>query len=107
MIFRRNRNASGDASGFVNNGVVDLMTAGAGTTIPVGFSNGENGIVLGPELVKAAFFEKPADAFVVRIDGYAGHRYRLQRSDDASGGSFADVVGVPAQIGRGRGRVRR
>ncbi len=66
---------------FTNTGVLDLMTwKGA---LPAGFIN--NGIVLDRSNVRVNSFLKSGNSFTVRITGYTGHNYQLQRCDDLSG----------------------
>lgn len=76
----------GDASlsftgSFTNNGVLDIMTWKG--SLPAGFVN--NGIVLDRSNVRANSFLKSGNSFTVKIAGYSGHNYQLQRCDDLSG----------------------
>ncbi len=96
-------NAGGTTS-FVNNGVLDLITAGAATTLGSNFSNGANGIVLTAGSVKVKSAAKTGSTVTVLIDSYNGHTYSLQRSSGLSTDSFQPVPAagggfVPPQAG--------
>ncbi|MFM2171327.1 MAG: hypothetical protein RI957_1556 [Verrucomicrobiota bacterium] len=66
---------------FTNTGVLDIMTwKGA---LPAGFVN--NGIVLDRSSVRVSSFLKLGNSFTVKIAGYTGHKYQLQRCDDLLG----------------------
>jgi hypothetical protein len=71
---------------FTNTGILDIMTWNG--TLPPGFVN--NGIVLDRSQVRVNSFLKSGNSFNLRITGYTGHNYQLQRSDDLSG-SWQDV----------------
>ena len=66
---------------FTNTGVLDIMTWNG--TLPPGFVN--NGIVLDRSKVRVTSFLKSGSSFTLRITGYAGHNYQLQRNDDLDG----------------------
>lgn len=66
---------------FTNNGIVDLMTWNG--TLPAGFVN--NGIVLDRSKVRVSSILQSGNSFTVKIAGYTGHTYQLQRCDDLSG----------------------
>ncbi len=66
---------------FTNNGILDLMTWKG--TLPTGFIN--NGIVLDRSKVRVSSILQSGNSFTVKIAGYTGHNYQLQRSDDLSG----------------------
>ena len=52
-------------------------------TLPEGFVN--NGIVLDRSKVRVNSFLKSGNSFALKITGYAGHNYQLQRGDELSG----------------------
>ncbi|MBS0659125.1 MAG: autotransporter-associated beta strand repeat-containing protein [Verrucomicrobia bacterium] len=89
---------AGGASSLVNHGVLDLLNAGAGTTLPKNFRSGPTGVVLTPESLRVQSLSKTAGEVTVQIDGWAGHSYRLQRAARLTG-PFVDVG--PAQSGQG------
>jgi hypothetical protein len=64
-----------------NTGILDIMTWSG--TLPAGFVN--NGIVLDRSAVKVSSHAISGDDFTLTIQGYAGHNYQLQRSEDLSG----------------------
>lgn len=64
-----------------NHGVLDLMTWNG--TLPAGFVN--HGIVLDRSRVRMNSCFKSGNAFTVKISGYLGHDYQLQRADDPAG----------------------
>lgn len=66
---------------FTNTGVLDIMTWNG--SLPAGFVN--NGIVLDHSKVRVNSFLKSGNAFTVKITGYTGHNYQLQRADDPAG----------------------
>lgn len=82
---------AGGATSFVNNGLLDLISAGPGTTLPANFVNGVGGLVLTASVVKVKSTVKTGADVTVKIDGYTGHNYQLQRSASLSGGTFTDL----------------
>lgn len=90
---------AGGASSFVNNGILDLINAGAATTLPANFSNGANGAVLLPSLVKVNATTKVGTFVSVTIQGYAGHTYQLQRCTSLTSGNFVDAGSPQAGTG--------
>jgi autotransporter-associated beta strand protein len=66
---------------FTNNGILDIMTWNG--TLPPGFVN--NGIVLDRSKVQVNSFLKSGNSFTLKISGYTGHNYQLQRGNDLSG----------------------
>lgn len=66
---------------FTNAGVLDIMTWSG--MLPAGFVN--LGIVLDHSAVKVSSHAISGDDFTLTIQGYAGHNYQLQRSEDLSG----------------------
>ena len=103
-------NAAG-ATSFVNNGILDLMTADASSTLPANFVNGTTGVVLTASLVrvKTATRTLNADGMTstvnVTIDGYTGHTYTLQRASglDGGAGGFTNVTPLQTATGTGTG----
>ncbi|MBS0659567.1 MAG: autotransporter-associated beta strand repeat-containing protein [Verrucomicrobia bacterium] len=93
-------NAAG-ATSFVNDGILDLMTAGPGSTLPANFVNGPNGVVLTASLVRVTSAVKTGNSLSLTIDGYAGHTYTLQRSSGLGSDTFVDVATIPVQAGTG------
>jgi hypothetical protein len=73
--------ALGFTGPFTNNGVLDIMTWNG--TLPAGFAN--NGIVLDRSKVRVNSVAKSEASFTLKITGFTGHNYQLQRSDDLSG----------------------
>ncbi len=63
-----------------NNGVLDIMTWNG--TLPAGFVN--NGIVLDRSKIRVNSVATSEASFTLKIDGFTGHNYQLQRSDDLS-----------------------
>lgn len=96
---------AGSATSFVNQGVLDLMTAGATSTLPGNFTNSGAGLVLLPSLVrvKTALRTLNPDnttyTVTVTIDGYQGHNYTLQRSTSLAAGTFTNLGGAQAGSG--------
>lgn len=81
--------AAGAAS-FVNHGVLDLLTAGGGTTLPKNFRNGPTGVVLTPESLRVQSIRKTAGEVALQLEGWAGHSYQLQRAASLTG-PFVEV----------------
>ncbi len=102
-------NASGVTS-FVNNGVLDLITAGSGTTLPTITGSG---VVLTASSVRVkttsrASYQSGSPAVTkyrttITFDSYAGHIYRLQRATSLtpSVSNFAAVPGSNPVAGDG------
>ena len=65
------------AGGFVNNGVLDIMTGAQ--TLPAGFVN--NGTLLDATRIRTASGTKSGVNFTLTLQGYGGHSYLLQRVD--------------------------
>lgn len=86
---------AGGVTSFVNNGIVDLITAGPGSTLPTITGPG---LVLTAESVKVKTVGRAGGSVTVTIDGYTGHTYTLQRTT-ALGTAFAAVPGLPTQTG--------
>lgn len=82
----------------VNNGVLDLMTWKG--TLPVGFVN--NGTVLDRSAVKVQALDIQLPNTKITIQGYSGHTYQLQFSDNLTSNTWtnvgASVVGADAAI---------
>jgi fibronectin-binding autotransporter adhesin len=79
-------------TGFTNNGVLDVMTAGPFN--PPNFTN--NGTVVDSTTVKVKAITRSGNTTTVEVDCYAGHSYQLQKSTttpDAS--AFTTNVGDP------------
>ena len=72
----------------MNNGTLDVITAGTFTP-PPGFQN--NGVVLDSSAVRVASVSRSGNNFTVRIESNTGHTYRLQYSPTLSGGSFENI----------------
>lgn len=82
---------AGGAGSFVNNGLLDLITAGPGTTLPANFTNGVNGVVLTAGTVRITSTSKSGSNVSVTIDGYAAHTYQLQRSSSLASSTFVNI----------------
>lgn len=95
---------AGGATSFVNNGLLDLLTAGLGTTLPANFVNGPTGIVLTRDQLRVKTMTGVRNgsgaltSVTVTIDSYLGHVYTLQRSTSLAAG-FVDVPGLNPQSG--------
>lgn len=90
-------NAAGATVGFTNNGLIDLLLAGSGSTLPPSFSNGPNGRVLTPENLRFRSVAKNGPTVDLQIDGYESHTYQLQSAPSAAG-PFVNVgTPVPGQ----------
>jgi autotransporter-associated beta strand protein len=70
---------AGGGSGFVNNGLLDIMDSPQ-TALPAGYVN--NGTILDSSLVTLQGFNKTGTTFSATIQTYAGHTYQLQESSD-------------------------
>lgn len=88
--------AAGGAVSLTNNGVLDLISAGPGTTLPpvVG-----SGVVLTASSVRVKSVARAGGFAVVTIDSHDGHIYSLQRSESLAASEFQRVRGSPAQNG--------
>jgi autotransporter-associated beta strand protein len=78
---------------FINNGTLDIITAGTFVP-PQNFVN--NGVILDSSVVKVKSAVKTAATITVRIDSYTGHTYRLQKGASPAGASFNNI-GSPQQ----------
>ena len=81
----------GTGTSFVNNGTLDLITAGTFTP-PPGFLN--NGVIVDSSVVRASGIAKSGNTVTITIDTYTGHTYQLQYSAVLASGSFANI-GAP------------
>jgi autotransporter-associated beta strand protein len=72
-------NLPAGGSGFVNNGLLDIMDSPQ-TVLPSGYVN--NGTILNSSLVTLKSFTKTGNSFSVTIQAYSGHTYQLQKSTD-------------------------
>lgn len=77
------------ASSFTNNGVLDYITGNV--QLPSNFTNGANGVVLTPSLVKIKSVTHASTAVTITIDGYTGHTYQLQRGSSPTAVAFANL----------------
>jgi hypothetical protein len=75
---------------FTNNGLLDIMTWSG--TLPPGFVN--NGTVLDRSLIRVTSPRVSGVDFRATIQGYSGHNYQLQRSDDLRSGAWQNI-GAP------------
>jgi autotransporter-associated beta strand protein len=91
MRFTNGSQLSASLGGFVNDGVLDLMT-GSGS-LPANLIN--NGIVIDSSSVKAVDAQKTATGFSVTIASYAGHNYQLQSASSFSSPTSWTNVGSP------------
>lgn len=66
----------------VNNGVLDLMTAGG--VLPPNLIN--NGTVLDASAVRLTDWSRTNNSFTLTIASYAGHTYTLQTTEDVANG---------------------
>ncbi len=80
---------------FVNNGVLDMMTAGSG--LPPNLVN--NGVILDSGSLPAQVIFMAGSAVKIRVQSYTGHQYQLQRASSLTTPSWVDV-GL-AQAGNG------
>ena len=88
VILSNGARISGTSSSFVNNGTLDVITAGTFTP-PPGFQN--NGVLLDSSAVRVASVSRSGNNVTVRINSNTGHTYRLQYSPTLSGGSFENI----------------
>jgi hypothetical protein len=88
VILSNGARLTGTSSSFVNNGTLDVITAGTFTP-PPGFQN--NGVVLDSSAVRVASVSRSGDNVTVRIESNTGHTYRLQYSPTLTGGSFENI----------------
>ena len=88
VILSNGARIAGTSSSFVNNGTLDVITAGT-FTLPPGFQN--NGVVLESSAVRVASVSRSGDNVTVRIESNTGHTYRLQYSPTLTGGSFENI----------------
>ena len=80
-------------SGFVNNGLLDIMDSPR-TALPSGYVN--NGTILTSALVTVQQFSKSGSTFTVKVQSYSGHTYQLQKSATLAGGSWKNVGAAQA-----------
>ena len=74
-------------TGFINNGTLDLITAGAFN--PPNFTN--NGTIINSSAVKTKSVSRAGNNFSVTIDSYTGHTYQLQKSASPVGNTFSNT----------------
>ena len=74
-------------TGFVNNGTLDLITAG--TFNPPNFTN--NGTIINSSAVKTKSVSRAGGNFSVTIDSYTGHTYQLQKSASPVANTFSNI----------------
>lgn len=96
-VFRATAGAIIDArtSTFTNNGTIDRMTGQV--LLPASFVN--NGIVLEPGNVRVKSTTLQGGTATLKVDGYSGHSYQLQRSLGLGTDTFVNLG--PAQPGSG------
>ncbi len=86
--FRVTRGTEFELNGnFTNTGLLDLLTAEVSPAVLASIVN--EGVILDSSLVKVESASR-TNGFTVTIHGYAGHRYRLQRSATLAG-TWTDV----------------
>jgi len=78
---------AGSGASFINNGVLDIMTAG-NFTFPPGFVN--NGTILDSSVVRTKSAQKSGSTFTTTIASYSYHTYQLQVAT-SPGGTFTNV----------------
>ena len=91
VILSNGARFTGSCSSFVNNGTLDIITAGAFTP-PPGFQN--HGVIIDSSAVQAASAEKSGSTVTLRINSNTGHTYQLQYSPTLTGGVFTNI-GAP------------
>jgi len=91
VILSNGAHFTGTSSSFVNNGTLDIITAGAFTP-PPGFQN--RGVIIDSSAVRVTSVAKSGSSVTVRINSNTGHVYQLQYSPTLNGGTFANI-GVP------------
>lgn len=79
---------------FVNNGTLDLTTAGG--SVPPNLTN--NGVIIDSSVVATKTVARAGNNLTVTIDSYTGHTYRLQKSSTPDAAGFTTNVG-PLQNG--------
>ena len=79
-----------------NTGLLDLLTADVSPEVLASIVN--EGVVLDSSKVKIASASL-TNGFTITIESFAGHNYRLQRSESLSAASWSDVG--PPQAGSG------
>jgi autotransporter-associated beta strand protein len=87
FIVSRGAQFSGSGPSFVNNGTLDLISAG-GFDWPTGFVN--NGEILNASVVRPETVETTAAGVTITIDSYTGHTYQLQASSSV-GNAFLGI----------------
>ena len=75
------------ATGLVNNGMIDLMSGTV--TFPANFTN--NGVLLDSRVVKVSSATRSGDVITIKMHGYEGHSYQLQKSTSLTADSFVNV----------------
>jgi hydroxymethylpyrimidine/phosphomethylpyrimidine kinase len=78
---------AGTSASFINNGVLDIMTA-SNFTFPPGFVN--HGTVLTSSVVKTKSVQKSGTTFTATIASYSYHTYQLQHASSL-GTTFVNV----------------
>ena len=90
---------AGGVTSFVNNGVLDLITAGAATTLPAITGSG---IVLTASSVRIKATTRVGTTVTITIDSYDGHTYSLERTSNLSAFHAVPATGggnLPSQAG--------
>lgn len=72
----------------LNNGTLDIITAGAFVP-PPGFQN--NGVMIDWSVVKVSSVTRTVNTVTFTIDSYTGHTYQLQSSPSLTSASFANI----------------
>ena len=88
MILSAGASLTGSSASFINNGILDIITAGAFTP-PTGFQN--NGVIVDSSVVKTSSVAKVGDAVTITIESYTEHTYQLQYSSTLSSNSFINI----------------
>jgi len=91
FILSNGARITGSSSSFVNNGTLDVITAGKFVP-PSGFQN--NGVIVDSSAVRAAFVSKSGSTVTIGINSNTGHAYQLQYFPTLTGGSFTNI-GAP------------
>jgi autotransporter-associated beta strand protein len=83
----------GGLTGFVNNGTLDLTTAGPFN--PPNFTN--NGTIIDSSVVKTKTVNKAGNTVTITIDSFTGHTYQLQKSATSPAANTFSSIGLAQQ----------
>jgi autotransporter-associated beta strand protein len=87
LVVSNGAQLTSSGASFINNGVLDIMTA-SNFTFPPGFVN--HGTILDKSVIRAKSAQKSGSTFTTTIASYSYHTYQLQKAP-SPGGSFVDV----------------